>query len=182
MKTLVYVPRMFTRDEFQKLVMSVPDDFNSTCDAFWEYVSDRLRVIASKVRWVYTDSGAHEEEASSIVGESTIVEGLVTAGVKVQTAVDPIHAAEAEAWREMAETSPSQVVREMYDESVGEISRHVVDIVEQTLEDGEMGVLFLNPLLKISFPEKMRVIRLFPFDPQDYLTRHRVMLTKGRST
>lgn len=182
MKTLVYVPRMFTRDEFQKLVMRVPDDFDSTRDEFWKYVSDRLRVVASKIRWVYTDSGSHEEEESSMVGESAIVAGLVTTGVKVKAAVDPIHAAEAEAWREMAGTSPSQVVREMYDESVGEIGRHVVDVVDQTLEDGEMGVLFLNPLLKISFPEKLRVIRLFPFDPQDYLTRHRVMLTKGHST
>ncbi|MCW4038121.1 MAG: hypothetical protein NWF13_05235 [Candidatus Bathyarchaeota archaeon] len=181
MKTLVYVPRMFTRDEFQKLVMRIPDDFDSTRDEFWKYVSDRLRVIASKIRWVYTDSDTHKEEASK-VGASTIVAGLVTTGVKVQAAVNPIHAAEAEAWREMAGTSPSQVVREMYDESVDEIGRHVVDIVDQTLEDGEMGVLFLNPLLKISFPEKLRVIRLFPFDPQDYLTRHRVMLTQGHST
>jgi hypothetical protein len=181
-KTLVYVPRMFTRDEFQKLVMRVPDDFNSTRDEFWNYVSNRLRVVASKIRWVYTDSDTHKEEESSRVGVSTIVAGLVTTGVKVQAAVDPIHAAEAEAWREMAGTSPSQVVREMYDESVDEIGRHVIDIVDQTLEDGEMGVLFLNPLLKISFPEKLRVIRLFPFDPQDYLTRHRVMLTREHST
>lgn len=181
MKTLVYVPRMFTRDEFQKLVMRVPDDFDSTRDEFWNYVSDRLRVVASKIRWVYTDSDTHKEEASR-VGVSAIVAGLVTTGVKVQAVVDPIHAVEAEAWREMAGTSPSQVVREMYDESVDEIGRHVIDIVDQTLEDGEMGVLFLNPLLKISFPEKLRVIRLFPFDPQDYLTRHRVMLTKGHST
>ena len=141
MKTLVYVPRMFTRVEFQKLVMRVPDDFDSTRDEFWNYVSNRLRVVASKIRWVYTDSDTHKEEESPIVGVSTIVAGLVTTGVKVQAAVDPIHTAEAEAWREMAGTSPSQVVREMYDESVDEISRHVIDIVDQTLEDGEMGVL-----------------------------------------
>ena len=182
MKTLVYIPRMFTRDEFQKLVMRVPDDFDSTWNEFWEYVSDRLRAVASKIRWVYTDSGPHEEEESSMVGESAIVAGLVTTGVKVQAAVDPILVAEAEAWREMARKSPSQVLREMYDESLGEIGRHVVDVVDQTLEDGEMGVLFLNPLLKIFFPEKLRVIRLFPFDPQDYLTRHRVMLMKGNLT
>jgi len=183
-KTLVYVPRMFTRGEFQKLVMRVPDDFDSTWNEYWEYVSDRLRVVASKIRWVYTDSGSHEEGESSIVGESAIVAGLVTTGtgVKVQAAVDPILVAEAEAWREMARKSPSQVLREMYDESLGEIGRHVFDVVDQTLEDGEMGVLFLDPLLKISFSEKLRVIRLFPFDPQDYLIRHRVMLMKGNLT
>jgi hypothetical protein len=182
MKTLLYVPRMFTRGEFQKLVMRVPDDFDSTWNEFWEYVSNRLMVVTSKIRWVYTDSGSHEEGESPIVGESAIIAGLVTTGVKVQVAVDPILVAEAEAWREMERKSPSQVLREMYEESLGEIGRHVVDVVDQTLEDGEMGVLFLDPLLKISFSEKLRVIRLFPFDPQDYLTRHRVMLLKGNST
>ncbi len=173
---------MFTRDEFQKLVMRVPDDFDSTWNEFWEYVSDRLRTVASKIRWVYTDSGSQEKGEPSIVGESAIVAGLVTTGVKVHAAVDPILVAEAKTWLEMARKSPSQVLREMYDESVSEIGRHVVDVVNQTLEDGEMGVLFLDPLLKISFPEKLRVIRLFPFDPQDYLTRHRVRLMKGNST
>jgi hypothetical protein len=181
-KTLVYVPRMFTRDEFKKILMIVPNDFDSTSKEFWEYVSNRLRTVSSKIRWVYTDAYPHGEIESSHVGESSIVADLVTTGVKVHKAVNPILAAEAEAWREMEKESPSQVVREMYDESVREISRHVIDAIDQTLEDGEMGVLFLNPLLKIHFPEKMRVIRLFPFDPQDYLTRHRVMLAKGNLT
>ena len=182
MKTLVYVPRMFTRDEFQKLVLRVPDDFDSMWNEFWEYVSDRLRTVASKVCWVYTDSDSYKEGVSSIVGESAIVTGLVKTGVKVLEVVDPILVAEAEAWREMERKSPSQVVREMYDESLGEIGRYVFDAVDQTLKDGEMGVLFFDPLLKISFSEKFRVIRLFPFDPQDYLTRHRVMLMKGNLT
>ena len=76
----------------------------------------------------------------------------------------------------------SQVVREMYEKSLSEIDKHLFDVVDQTLEDGEMGLLFLDPLLKISFSEKLRVIRLFPFDPQDYLARQRVMLMKGNLT
>ena len=173
---------MFTRGEFQKLVTRIPDDFDSTWNEFWEYVSDRLRIVASKICWVYTDSCSYEEGESSNVGESAIVAGLVKTGAKVQEVVDPMLVAEAEAWREMERKSPSQVVREMYDESLGEIGRHVFDAVDQTLKDGEMGVLFLDPLLKISFSEKLRVIRLFPFDPQDYLTRHRVILMKGNLT
>ena len=182
MKTLVYVPRMFTRDEFQKLVMRVPNDFDSTWNEFWEYVSDRLRIVASKIRWVYTDFSSYKEGKSSVVGESEIVAGLVKTGVKVLVVVDSILVAEAKAWREMERKSPSQVVREMYEKSLSEIGKHLFDVVDQTLEDGEMGVLFLDPLLKISFSEKLRVIRLFPFDPQDYLARHRVMLMKGNLT
>ncbi|MEE9510368.1 MAG: hypothetical protein V3V81_07740 [Candidatus Bathyarchaeia archaeon] len=182
MKTLVYVPRMFTRDEFQKLVMRVPNDFNSTWNEFWEYVSGRLRIVASKIRWVYTDFGSYKLGKSSVVGESEIVAGLVKTGVKVQVVVDPILEAEAKAWLEMERKSPSQVVREMYEKSLSEIDKHLFDVVDQTLEDGEMGLLFLDPLLKISFSEKLRVIRLFPFDPQDYLARQRVMLMKGNLT
>jgi hypothetical protein len=49
-----------------------------------------------------------------------------------------------------------------------------MDVVDQTLKEGEMGVLFLDSRLKISFPSGLRVIRMFPFDPRDYLNRHRV--------
>jgi len=181
-KTLLYVPRMFTRDELQQLLTKVPDDFILTQDEFWVYVSDRLRVVAGQIRWAYTDSGGYTAAAAARSGVVAVVAGLVASGVKVQVAVDPLLMAEAEAWRDLARASPSQVVQELYDESVREIGRHVVEVVDHTLEDGETGVLFLTPLLQISFPETMRVIRLLPFDPQDYLTRHRVLLTKSNST
>ena len=97
-------------------------------------------------------------------------------GVNVESAVDPLLVAEAAAWREMMRTSPSPVVLDLYEGCLSEISKHVRYVIDQTLEEGEMGVLFLNPLLKVSFPEDMRVINMFPFDPQDYLNRHKVRL------
>jgi len=78
----------------------------------------------------------------------------------------------------MAKTSPSQVVLELYEESSKEMCRSVMDAIDQTLKNGKMGVLFIDSSLKISFPKDLTVIRMFPFDPQDYLKRHQVKLRK----
>ncbi len=182
MKTLLYVPRMFTRDELQTLLRVVPDDYALTQDEFWTYVLDRLRAVARQIRWVFTESNVDPAAAAVRGGVAAIITGLVASGVQVQVAVDPLLLAEAEAWRDLTETSPSPVVRELYDDSVRELGRHVVEVVDRTLKDGETGVLFLHPLLSISFPDTLRVIRLLPFDPQDYLARHRVLLTQRPAT
>lgn len=178
MKTLVYIPRMFTRDEFNALVGTVPADFDRTSEAFWEYIRERLKAVARRIRWVYTDSAPNEEGTPPMKGASTIVESLVETGVNVQSAVDPLLVAEAAAWRKMTRTTPSPVVLDLYERCLLEISKHVRDVIDQTLEEGGMGVLFLHPLLKVSFPEDMRIINMFPFDPQDYLNRHNVRLRK----
>lgn len=182
MKTLLYVPRMFTRDELQPLLTEVPDDFARTQDEFWTYVSDRLRAVVGQIRWVYTESDAFLSAATTRDGVAVVVASLVASGVKAQVAVEPLLLAEVEAWRDLTRTSPSPVVHELYEDSVRELGRHVVEVVDRTLKDGETGVLFLHPLLAISFPDILRVIRLLPFDPQDYLARYRVLLTKRLAT
>lgn len=182
MKTLLYVPRMFTRDELQALLPEVPDDFPRTNNEFWTYVSDRLRAVAGQIRWVYTEPDVYPSAAAARDSIAAVVAGLVAAGSKLQVAVDPLLLAEAEAWRDLTRTSPSPVVHELYDDSVRELCRHVVAVVERTLKDGETGVLLLHPLLSISLPDTLRVIKLLPFDPQDYLARQRVLLTRRTAT
>lgn len=174
MKTLVYVPRMFTRDEFKDLVDTVPPDFDRTSEDFWQYVRERVKAVARRIRCVYTDFTPHTEDTAPVTGAAAIVESLMETGVTVQAAVDPLHAAEAAAWREMMRTTPSPMVRDLYEECLSEVSQHVRDVIDQTLEDDGMGVLFLHPLIKVTFPEDMRIITMFPFDPQDYLNRQQV--------
>ncbi len=174
MKTLVYIPRMFTRDEFKALVDAIPPDFDRTSEDFWAYIRERLKAVARRIRCVYTDFTPHTEASSPVAGAAAIVEGLMETGVTVQAVVNPLHAAEAAAWREMMRTTPRPIVQDLYEECLSEVSRHVRDVIDQTLEDDEMGVLFLHPLLKVAFPEDLRIITMFPFDPQDYLNRHQV--------
>ena len=178
-KSLVYVPRMFTTEQFKELVGEVPDDFDETAKEFWEYVTKRLKAISNRIRWVYSDSFSKDEgKAPFQEEESTIVRELVKNGAQLQSVEDPILTAEVKAWLEMTKTSSNQVVRELYEESLKEISKQVIDVIDQTLKNGELGVLFIDSNLKISFPREMRIIRMFPFDPQDYLKRHQVKLRK----
>ena len=178
-KNLIYVPIMFTTEQFKELVGEVPDDFDRTTKEFWEYVTKRLKAVSSRIRWVYSDSFSKDEGKAPFLGEeSSIVKGLVKNGAQLQSVEDPILAAEVKAWFEMTKTSSSQVVLELYEESSKEMCRSVMDAIDQTLKNGEMGVLFIDSSLKISFPKDLTVIRMFPFDPQDYLKRHQVKLRK----
>ncbi|MFQ6075705.1 MAG: hypothetical protein ACE5Z5_06190 [Candidatus Bathyarchaeia archaeon] len=77
-KTLVYVPRMFTKDEFKNLVGRVPEDFDRTAKELWEYVNERLKAISSRIHFVYSDSFPNDKGKSPFRGEeSAIVEELV---------------------------------------------------------------------------------------------------------
>lgn len=178
-RTLVYVPRMFTREEFKELVGEVPEDFDRTAEEFWNYVSERLRSVASKIRWVYSDSFPEGEGKKTSQGEEVeVVRALAGSGAQLRAVGDPILVGEVKAWLELSRTSSNQVVLDLYRESLKEVGAHIVNVICQTLKDGEMGVLFVDPGLKISFPGEVRVIRMLPFDPQDYLNRHRVRLGK----
>jgi hypothetical protein len=173
-KALIYIPRMFTRDEFKDLADTVPPDFERISEDFWAYIHERLKAVARRIRCVYTDFTPPTEALSPANSAAAIVGGLMETGVTVQAAVDPLHAAEAAAWREMMRTTPSPMVQNLYEECLSEVGQHVRDVIDQTLEDDGMGVLFLHPLLKVAFPEDLRLITMFPFDPQDYLNRHQV--------
>jgi hypothetical protein len=178
-KTLVYVPRMITREQFRGLVGEVPDDFDRTVKEFWEYIQERLKAVSSRIRWVYSYSFSKDDGQALIQEEeSAIIKELVKNGAQLQTVTDPILAAEVKAWFEMTKTSSSQVVFELYEESLNEMCRRVTESIDQTLQSGDMGVLFIDSSLNLSFPMDLKVIRMFPFDPQDYLKRHQVKLRK----
>lgn len=176
-KTLIYIPRMFTGEEFKELVGEIPEDFDRTTQNFWKYILERLKAVSSRVRWVYSDSLLKNERKLYFRREeSAIIKELDKNDAQLQAVGDPTLTSEVKAWLEMTKTSSSKVVFELYEESLREMSKHVMDAVDKTLKNGEIGVLFIDSSLKISFPKDMRVIRMFPFNPQDYLNRYRVKL------
>ena len=75
------------------------------------------------------------------------------------------------------EEKPSRIVLELYEESVRERDDGIESLINESLKDGETGLLSIDSSIKISFPVDVRVVRMCPFDPQDYLNRH---LTKVR--
>lgn len=176
-KTLIYIPRMFTGKEFKELVGEIPKDFDKTTKDFWKYIIKRLKAVSRRVRWVYSDSLLKNERKTYFRREeSAIIKELDKNSVQILAVGDPTLASEVKAWLEMTKTSSSTVVFELYEESLREMSKHVMDVVNKTLKNEEIGVLFIDSSLKISFHKDMRVIRMFPFNPQDYLNRYRVKL------
>jgi hypothetical protein len=168
---------MFTKEEFEEFVGVVPKDFEKITEEFWEYITERLQTLRHRISWVFTDN--EEKQKSSRKGyEAHLTNGLVNEAAQLQSVKDSNLFVESQAWFEMMQSSPTQVVVELYEETLKEINRYIVDVIEHSLRDGELGVLFIDPSVNLSFPEEMRVIRMFPFDPNDYLNRYRVKLSE----
>jgi hypothetical protein len=165
---------MFNKKEFKKLVNLVPLDFDETASEFWQYVSERLIAIANRVRRVYSDTIWFSNKDVSEY-ETNIIHALINHGANFEHVGNPVLIAEAEAWLNLVETTPTRVAAEMYSACLREIHIHIIDVVNNSLHDNEMGVLFIASQLQIPFPENIRIIRMFPFNPQDYLNRYRAI-------
>jgi hypothetical protein len=168
---------MFTEEEFEELVGFVPNDFTKSAEDFWKYILKRLSPLSHRIRWVFTDR-VETKKLLLKEYEVNLVQGLVNEGAQLRSVEEPTLFAESQAWFEMMQTSSTQVVYELYKESRKEISKHIVEVIEQSLRDRELGVLFIDASINLSFPDKMRIIRMFPFNPNDYLNRYRVKLRK----
>lgn len=166
---------MFTKQECRELLGKVPEDFDDTYKEFWTYIIEKINVVVSRIRWIYIDICQKDLE-NSFRQEKSIVESLLKRGAQIKVVKAPILKAEIKAWLEMMHKMSSQDIVELYNESVMELSHQVLDVINQTLKELETGCLIIDPLLKIFFHKEIRVIRMFPFNPKDYLNRHRVKI------
>ena len=107
--------------------------------------------------------------------------------VHKDTGFDPAHdvglaaenimlAAEAEAWLEMTKNEGNQAILELLEENIKDQNDHVSNILDKTLKNGSLGIMLFDPEKRCSFPESINVVRMYPFDPCDYLRRHLVKL------
>ncbi|MEM2904444.1 MAG: hypothetical protein QW057_07940 [Candidatus Bathyarchaeia archaeon] len=174
-RTLVIVPRMYTRDEFRKLCSELPEDFDARTREFWSYVRERMRALAGRVRWVFRDGVTEPAERglASLRGidpESfTVIEELLSRGAQLQIVEDKLLLGEVEAWAQMLGSSPTVAVRELLEASLRERLDHIVKTIDRSLKDGEVGVLLLDANVEVAPPNDARVIRMYPFHPRDYL-------------
>ncbi len=173
-RTLIIVPVMYEKEELGKTLGMVPSDFEESYSEFWNYVEERLKPFIGKVSAVYSDRLSPVEETGSRA--NTLLKRLVDNNSAFHCVEDSLLAAEAKAWLEMLEKGQVQAAAELFEENLRERDEHAREVVEQTLRDGEIGVLFIDPARKISFSEDVRVVKMYPFDPVDYLNRHLVRL------
>jgi hypothetical protein len=69
----------------------------------------------------------------------------------------------------MIKSTSRDVLLELYEESLAERSRYVTNLITQSLEEGEVGLIIIDSRRKLELPPDYRVIRVCPFDPADYI-------------
>jgi len=179
-RTLIYIPKMFDRGEFKKLTGTIPEDFDEVSEEFWNYIEEKLKALSGNVQRVYCKESLDDMkkilETSEGNWEYKIIRRLVEGGADLTTVEDPLLVAETEAWLEMMEISDDQGASELFKDGMREMDEYVVKRIDQTLEDGEIGVLIIDPGSKLSFPEDVRVVKMCRFDPEDYLKRWKTKL------
>ena len=175
-KTLFLVPRMYTETEFKNLSASLPDDFKQKTEEFWVYVNERLTMFSGKINKIYRDSvcKAGEEALSQLHlmdGENyKIVKVLVENGANFIATEDPLLVGESESWAKMLKSQQSNtVVYELFQQNLEDRIRYISKRIDETLEDNEIGVLFIEPDLRVELDKDTKIIRMCRFDPSDYL-------------
>jgi hypothetical protein len=182
-KMLIRVPRMYTEAEFKNFLKVLPDDFEEKSNEFWSYVDEKLAGFVGKVQRVYRDGICvqGDEALKQLVGLDVenfkIVKKLVDAGASFEVTEVALLVAESENWQKMLTSEQSnQTVLEMFEDTMKERDSYVSKRVNETLQDDECGVLFMDPSRTVNLNEKIKVIIMFRFNPLDYLKSWQVRL------
>jgi hypothetical protein len=107
------------------------------------------------------------------VGYALLV-NLLQEGAELKLTEDPILVGETESWLNMIRESPNDTLLEFYEQSLKERNQDLSNHITQALGEGEVGLLLIDSRRKLDFPEGIRVIRVYPFDPADYLNTEMV--------
>ncbi len=174
-RTLVIIPRMYTKGEFKEAVAYVPEDYGAKSDEFWSYVTEKLRLFRGRIRKVFRESLSKEsKEALQAVSADdergyTLIIHLLEEGAEIKQTEDPILVAESESWLKMIKSSPNDTLLEFYERNLAERNRYVANHIAQSLGDGEVGLLLIDSRHKLELPQDIQVIKVCPFEPADYL-------------
>ena len=164
--TLIYISRMFTSHEFKSLTGSIPADFQQTKQQFWDYITQKLDPLIPRITCLFSSQSAQDS------AESMLINHLIKAGIRHVSTFDDILLAEGLAWFRMKTVTPNEGILQLFEESSQEIQQHILASINNMLQDGELGVLLIPAGIRMTFSEEFRVIRMLPFNPLDYLTRH----------
>jgi hypothetical protein len=173
--TLIIVPRMFTKREFIEAVSHVPDDYEDKSEEFWSYVTDKLKVFKGRVNKVFRESltkGTVETlktVSRDDEGGFSIILCLLEEGAKLEPTEDPLLVGETESWMNMIMESPNDTLVEFYEQSLKERNQDLVNRITKALGEDEIGLLLIDSRRKLELSENIRVIKVCPFDPSDYL-------------
>jgi len=174
-RTLIIIPRMYGKSEFREAISYVPADYDIKSEEFWSYVADKLKVFQGRIKKVFRESLSKDtkEALKAVSGDEergySLIISLLEQEAELKPTEDPILVAETESWLKMIRDSPSNTLLELYEQSLMERNQHVSNIIDKSLSEDEVGLLLIDSRRKLELPKDIRVIKVCPFDPADYL-------------
>ena len=171
MRTIILVPVMYSEADLEELLGSVPADFADESAQFWTYVEEKLALTSGMISMVclFWNEETVDTRARSII------EFLENKGARTFRLEDSSLLREAQAWLDMSMREGDLGSKELYEESSRELSRAINKMLD-ALADTKVAAVFVDPACRPVFPEELRVIKMAPSDPEDYLRRHRIRL------
>jgi hypothetical protein len=179
MRTIFIVPKMFTAVELANVDANLPKDYPEKSKEFWDYVDEKLRTQRF-VQKLYYDSLTKEDsqEALEFIKRSNeqcyyFVQKFREAGAKLEATEDPLLLEETVSWIAMLKNNVKNdlTTEELLAKNMQERDKFIADKISGSLKEGETGILFLAPGRRVTdlFPSDIRVIKIQPFDPADYV-------------
>ncbi len=170
---------MFTSEELSAINPKLPDDYAQKSKEFWDYIGEKLRSLTS-VQKLYFDSLTtdQQEKALEFIKKNNeqcynLFQRFIMSGAVMQATEDPILVQETASWISMLkDDKTSLATEEMLAKNMIDRDKFIAKKILESLNEGETGILFLSPERKITeyIPaDRMRVIKIQPFDPTDYL-------------
>jgi hypothetical protein len=189
LRILLVIPIMFSKEDLLKINPEIPEDYDEKSTEFWSYVQDKLHT-QREIKKLYFDSltQADPQKALEFVKKSNeqaaeLILTLQKRGAELKATEDPLLLQETNSWSDMVgkekddDESPS-ATNELLMQSMVDRDKFVAGVINESLKEGETGVLLLNPGRNVGdyIAPDVRVIRVQRFDPNDYVNSWLVSL------
>ena len=181
-RTLFIIPKMYSQKQIKLIAKDLPPDFNENHKEFWNYVKERTSMLIGRINRIYFDSLTESgDEGLKIVIQDDddageIVKLLMKSGAILHCTEDKLLVGETESWLSMIETMNNETTVDMLQKNMKERNEYVYNLIDSTLKEGEMAILFISPERKIDLSEDIKVVRICRFEPSDYLKSYLVQI------
>jgi hypothetical protein len=153
-----------------------PAEYAALCDRYWNQVADQVTKLASHigaVRHVYHESVWDAGEAGLTLLERVsryshdIARKLCSEGAVMEALEDRDLAAELSDWERFvvlgfASSKVADLVGDLYSGALKQRNEHAVGVIQKTLGDDEVGLLFAREGHGLQFPADIEVFSVVP--------------------
>ncbi len=164
---------MYSKEELKNLLGQVPEDFEATSSEFWSYIEEKLKPFMAKLNCIYSSGHFALKDPTS---QTYRILKELDGHAQFLSIDDPLLVAEAEAWVALIHREQNQALLELFEENTNDRIRYASNMINTTLRDGEIGVIFTTTARTFHLAEDIKIVKMCPFDPKDYLNRHLIRL------